>query len=378
METTVSSIWWKQVTGPVGLTEHIARELVNDHSIIFVTPQDLPWRHEMRYSVEDLIQGEGLTVDTIDCKDDCSGADIDRFLLDRFGTKNDITEYRPHRETIGQYMQNRCILKNKVIWVKGIPDDKAEGWLTFYRDYRGKTRDHGLFVIEMHSNTSKLQFSNHTDIVDYFNYISKYDTHLFASIVVSQSDAPKYLHKYITAAVSNICGTDAEIAADMIKTIDFTTADPIDGLKELFKNNYSMTGRGCTNNMGEAHPFYLIRTENMENLFRRLWSAQLQVAFPAIEEGRIEFIKKYEPEIRSCLPVKQFEMIISEPYDVELGTLAYLASSKREEMGLKRLYIPVVSDYNRLQFLHNVRNKLAHVIICTPEEMTQLLKMTAI
>lgn len=366
------SIWWTQITGPRRLTEAISRELMINHSVIFVTHPDLPWRQEMRYSIEEQIRNEDLSVDYIDCKDDYFGGDIGKFLLQRFASSLEQVSYRPHKESISQYLQTKGILSDRVIWIKGIPDNQIESWLLFCRDYRSEKKEHGLFVVETSAFDPQSHFPRYVSVVQYFDYISKYDTQLFASIVVSLSKIPVFLHQYITFVVGSLCITDGEVAAELIRNTDFGKIDPLDSLKVICHGNVFSASRGSVDSANDSHPFFLLRKDNMQPLIRRLWKAQVQVAFPLVEEERVAFVSKYEAAINLCLPIIQYKSEINSPYDVELGTLVYL-TRERDDNDLRKLYVPNVEDYHRLHFLRDMRHKLAHMRLCSPEEMTCLL-----
>ena len=367
-------IWWKQITGPRRLTEAVARELISTHSVILITHPDLPWRQEMRYSIEDQIRNENLMVVHIDCKDDYTGNDIGRFLLERFASDSDQVAHRPHKESISQYLKAKNILANKVIWIKGIPEHMVEAWLLFCRDYKSEKRVHGLFVIEMSASEPLRHFPRQVSVIKYSDYITKYDTQLFGSIIVSQSNYPRFLHQYITFAVGNICITDGEVAAEMIRSIDFEKTDPLTSLEEIYNGDAFSSFRGSVQSTDDPHPFFLLRTHDLSALTHRLWKAQVQVAFPLVEEERVAFVRKYEDAINVCLPIRQLRFEIDDPYDVELGTLVYLTQD-RDENDLRRLHISNLEDYRRLHFLRDMRNKLAHKSLCSPEEITSLLSL---
>ncbi len=65
-------------------------------------------------------------------------------------------------------------------------------------------------------------------------------------------------------------------------------------------------------------------------LEKRIWMAQLQVAFPLVEQERLEFITKWRQEIHDSLGrhniVQLFEKI-TEPEDLKIGTLAFMVNN---------------------------------------------------
>ena len=117
------------------------------------------------------------------------------------------------------------------------------------------------------------------------------------------------------------------------------------------------------------------RNNNFSEIEHRIWTAQIQVLFPIIELERVEIICKYENAIKSVLDsenITQYGELLTDAIDVELGTLCYLMS-KRNNDGLYYLYIPNETDRDRIRFLHECRNNLAHVSCCSPKQVRELL-----
>lgn len=360
-----SDIWWKQVTGPTRLTEQIAQAIKNEHSVRFVIPTDLPWRKELRYCVESLISGENIVIDFVDFKDDYQESSIGMFLLNHYGTDIDRASIRPHKDTFVDYLQKRGILKNKIIWVKGIPDESVDMWLNFIKQYKDFGKQNGQFVIEtIKSNTFKS--IKNVDLIDYFDYVTKDDAYLFASLLTSISGFPKYLHQYITTAASCICEYDSEVLADYIEYTEFESKCPIISLKELFNNDYSDNERGIRNTKTYTHPFYFVRNNQDDELQKRLWVAQLRIVFPLIEQERISFIKRYCKDIEKYLPIGYLGEQITNPFDLEIGPLSYIINSNYV-VGIKE------DERDRIRFMKSIRNKLAHLSVCSVEEMNRIL-----
>ena len=97
--------------------------------------------------------------------------------------------------------------------------------------------------------------------------------------------------------------------------------------------------------------------------------------FPVIEMERIEIIEKYRDDISQALTANHFEQYgeqITAPMAVELGSLCFMMSH-RQDVYRYMLYISDKTDRERIKFLHECRNLLAHVSICNPEQVRKLL-----
>ena len=62
----------------------------------------------------------------------------------------------------------------------------------------------------------------------------------------------------------------------------------------------------------------------------------------------------------------KFDEVVSQPNDVEIGTLYYLVKSYKINM-------PSFADCERISFLRDCRNKIAHMNCCSAEEVRQLI-----
>ena len=217
MTSHPSVIWWTQITGPRRLVDEISSALTNSRSVIYISDPDMPWRREMRYTIEEQIKNTcSLVVDYIDWEDEFKGGDISSFLLERYASRNDVAAYRPHLGKPLSYLHKLRALSGQVIWIKGIPADQIGEWASICRDYRTDTNEHGAFVIEAAGYFPDARFPQYVSVIRYYDYVSHYDTQLFALMVLSQSNIPIHLHKYISYVAANLCLTDAELADELI------------------------------------------------------------------------------------------------------------------------------------------------------------------
>ena len=94
-----SEFWWTSITGPRNLCDAVSRALHNKSSVCLVVPDDLPWRDEMRASIEtgmhQMPDMESFYVEFIDVEDECSDiADIGRYLMERYALPEIAAGYR--------------------------------------------------------------------------------------------------------------------------------------------------------------------------------------------------------------------------------------------------------------------------------------------
>lgn len=93
---------------------------------------------------------------------------------------------------------------------------------------------------------------------------------------------------------------------------------------------------------------------------------------------RVNIIKHLETDIQRCLqehPVYQFGVPITDPYDLEFGTLDYLMT-KQDENWMRYLYVPDEAMRVRIRFLKECRNSLAHTNCCAVDQVNELMSLS--
>lgn len=378
METRWEEFWWNHITGPNVVVSNVVSALLNGKMVVLKVPSDLPWRHSMRSAVHTAFSERSdcsdVVIELIDLRDEnARQMQPGRFILDRFATPTISRGYREKSKvTVQDYISAKDIIKNRIVWIKGIDPDVAGEWIRFCRGFSQRSASQGLFVLEVNENTSVTE-TNLLRVINFSDCVSNYDVQLFNSFVLgNQKQYSDGWKKYIAVCTAAICGVDAEISQTMLQSLDFRVESPLEGIRQIDQMPDFMR-RGEN---GSNHVLWHYRNGDMALLEHRLWSAQVQVLFPMIELERVELIGRYESQIREVLAgggITQYNQILQEPMDVELGTLSYLMGARMED-GFYTLYIPSEEDRERIRFLHTCRNQLAHASCCTPEQVEQLLK----
>lgn len=373
--------WWNRITGAHAVVSKVTDALLDCKMVILAVPSDLPWRHSMRISIHNAFESRAdtrdIVIEDVDIVDD-NQDDLDpgRFLLQRFASPLVSKGYREKsKSSIQDYIVQNNVLKNRIIWVKGLEGSTANKWIKFCKGFTPKTISNGLFVLEVHGNISASE-SRFMKYINFSDNVSNFDVQLFNSFILDESrDKTSYSDlwkKYISTSVAIVCNFDAQVSELLLREVDFRKESPIDGIARLSQlPEFSRRG----SDEDSQHVFWLYRNNKIAELNRRVWASQVQVLFPVIEMERVELIQKYIGEIHQALvynSIVQYGVTITEPIDAELGTLCYMMSHRRDDNSYM-LYIPVEADRERIKFLHTCRNLIAHAMTCTPEQVTQLL-----
>lgn len=371
--------WWNSITGPHKAVTAVAEALLSNSTVILKVPTDLPWRRPMRSAIEEHIRSMSGSVDTIitqlDVADECSPADEPgRYLLSRFA-RSDV--FRSYREKSGisiqDYMIRNGVLKDTILWVKGLDSVQAAKWLKFSQGYKGSIED-GLFVLEVHEQIN-LGGAKNIQAVVFDAYVREYDLQVFNSFVLDEQNAySDSWKKYASAVAASLCKTDAEVSELYLRLVDLQKDDPIAGIEALAALP-DLARRG--EDASSTHILNLWRRGDTAELERRVWEAQLQVLFPLLEMLRTRIIDELREPLTECLrehPISQFGAPVTDPYDLEFGTLVWLMG-KTDEYAMRYLYVPDEALRQRIRFLRDCRNCLAHTSCCSVEQVSELLAL---
>lgn len=376
--------WWSNITGAHVVVSKVADAVLENKMVILKVPSDLPWRYSMRSSIQTAFQERtdtrDVVIEQIDVVDD-NPEDLEpgRFLLQKYASSSISKGYREKSKvSIQDYIAQKEVIKNRIIWVKGLDGTTANKWIKFCKGFTPKTAAEGLFVLEVHGKIAPLE-GRFMEYIDFSECVSSYDVQLFNSFVLDEDEELAYgsdlWKKYISTTAAMVCDVDAEISELLLREADFKKESAIEGIGRIVEQgNFSRRGAQEESN----HVLWLYRNNKSAELKLRIWASQVQVLFPIIEMERIELIEKYRSKISQALAdnnITQYGELITDPMDVELGSLCYMMSHRQEQgYYMYMLYIPDEVDRNRIRFLHKCRNSIAHVSICEPEQVRRLLE----
>jgi len=376
---TWEEFWWTNITGPNLVVTKVATSLVEGAHVVLVVPSDLPWRHSLRGAVhsefQNLCLSSDIVVETIDAVDDIPPKTAPgKFILQRFADEETRTGYRDRaKATIQDYIRQTGILKNRVVWIKGLYGPAASEWVSFCRGLSPKSQEDGLFVLEVRGDIN-CQETNRMRVVRFSQLVSSYDVRLFNSFYLdSMKSLSNAWKNYMATVAAVICDTDAEMSESLLRMVltgEMTLMEAIEAIAD--SEEFSRRGLG----EDSEHILRFFRAGDLDEIDRRIWSAQVQTLFPVIELERIEIIKRFYHRIKTALEevdTYQYGKILTDPYEVELGALCFMMARRKDD-GLYQLYIPDDAARARIHFLHECRNNLAHAECCTREQVAELLK----
>ena len=371
-EIIASRFWWEKVTGPNYIVSTIARSLTEGVSVVISVPDDLPWRHSMRNTVRTILNREyGQTdalIDSVDVKDSCPEEEPGMYILRTWGDRETSSNYRKSStKTIQDYLIENEVLKKRILWIKGLSNRNAKKWRDFIEHYNSSNLDYGLFVLE--TNEADISVNNEAiQLIAYDKYVSSYDVQMLCNyLLYNNNDYSNEWKEYIAILVSKLCVRDGEVAEYVMCNFNFRDSDYMGQITSVSKEQLFIY-RGVNEQSDSL--LKLARENDTEEINKRIWTAQIQELFPLIELERVSIVRSLFSRIQTVLSsyqIEQFNLVLSDPLDVELGTLVFLIHSHMK-----------LNDYNlvkRIEFLHDCRNLIAHGNCCSFSQIDQLFKI---
>ena len=376
-----SEFWWENITGPNCILTNITDLLVDHINVVFIVPSDLPWRYDMRLMLEERIKERNgsmeLLVEFIDAEDEYPVEEkAGTFLLNKYAQSPKIRNgFRDRGElNIQGYLKKNEVLRNRIVWVKGLTGPAAQNWMDFCKGYASAGINTGIFVLEVH-DVGNVTDSSNLKPIGYDENISANDIQVFNEFILNDRKRLDGLWRNYIASVSGcLCDKDAEISELLIRTTDFKSESPECGLQRIAERPEYQRRGGDENS---KHILALVRRQDEGEIRHRIWTAQVKSLFPLIEFERNKFIKKHKKDIENSLRahcIWQYKEKLEYAEDVELGTLVYIMDI--ENNGCRVLRISD-EESEKIRLLHKCRNNIAHAKICTPEEVGKIIRYSS-
>ncbi|OQX01538.1 MAG: hypothetical protein BWK80_59740 [Desulfobacteraceae bacterium IS3] len=363
--------WWN-LPGPQCFIQNIVQDMRDGRNVIICLPEHSPER--LALAVRESLDEEGGW-ERIDYQNSLESLPVD-FLYQYYVNDCQAEENR----TIPNLFSHDGI-RGKIIWLDGISAVSWTLWREFIIRYESVCRGmsilgrtvfciplKGISTIQMPGEEVCLSVRKYTGISDSIDMLI-YASHLTRTFGFSGVKA-----KLVPVIISKISLWDAHLAESLSRQSFETLLSPSEFLKK------TAIERGWLNEEGEIiaplwelgmkdifegeeclHSSILINETETSELQRRLWSAEVSVLYPYIEEQR-QIILNHLKRFLSVPYTTRFGEVITDIKDLEIGHIEAVLSNNssfRDREMRKR-----ISD------LRKMRNDLAHLI---PIESTQFL-----
>ncbi len=346
-------IWWERVPNALIFRADIIENLLNEKSIILNCSKNLPWYSYMVKTIKDSVKQHNSSKRFESISD---VSDPGAYLLQNFCKMEKRAEYRPTKTYAKFFAESDdIVLHERYFWIKIYSKEQLDSWSKFVSEYlrqRKKNRDVAVFILEWAGN-GNIHAQKGVKICSFNEYVSGYDVIVFCTLAVSSIKESSFVKTYLTELTSLIVDKDIELCALCLENYREFLDNPYVAIEEIVGSKFRSDG----------NVFCFGKIE--EDVKHLIWLAQIKTVYPILEEYREDFVQRYALEIQGQLPItSSYGERYSNPRDVELGTLKYMADNGKISLPFK--------EYERLKVNKDARNKLSHLIPLTLEEINKL------
>lgn len=355
----INNIWWQQVSNAVRMINNIIEQLIEEKSIALVLPEHTPWYGFFINHIEDSLHTNNSdnSFEILDISD-ISAENAGKYIAEKYCTSEKLSYYWPG-ETYAEFLakSDDIVLNSRYLWIKGINEENYRQWADFVSEYISecdKNKKRASFILECKDEKNSISIRRAGLHTIYWNEIIKpYDYYMFSSLMVSSINCCDEIKHYIAELIYAVSKGDVELCAEIAGYGEKFAENPITILNEC-------TQKSCRSDNSE----FIAPDANFTNT--AIKETQIKKIFPMIERFRNRFISENYSQIDYFLPMENNNReLISEPYELEIGTLKFISDKK--SLGISD------KEKDEINFFHMARNKLAHNKILSYDEVKKIL-----
>jgi len=357
----MGEIWWLQVSNARRLIFSVLDVLKTGKSVTACLPVNLPYPNTFEEVIKRQLMYNFPNMELV--KIDLAQEDITEvgmYMLKKYCKEAKRVRYRGGKSIAAFLAESKDIVfHSRYFWVKNILDDKISEWLDFINDYNKNLAD-GLspafFILETHNEDILKQTKGAVVGISFDAAISDYDKYAFCTSIAAENSCKLSIRDYLGQLVASVTGEDVELCAECVAKSKEFLEDPIGTIEDIVATRTRSNGMDFD---------FTLEKEKMEE---KVWTAQIRTVFPVVERARIKFIKTYFAQLNDVVLRKSIRVgseIAETPYDLELGTMIYLA-------GQNMLSMPR-ADYEKLDMYRNARNDMAHQTVMDFNRVDRIL-----
>lgn len=350
----MANVWWNQVPNALKYTNDIKNSLLDGKSVLIISKQRFPWQDDWKELLEEAIRqetGEKKFVDAPPVNEP------GKYLLEEGCKKETRALYRPLKGYADFLAENDDItLHDWYLRVEVDSDIQLKKWIEFVSEYvnkRKKKNRLAVFLLKWCGDYIPELMKGIT-VFNFDDYIEEFDKIVFSFLLSSDLKGNDFIKTYLAELAVNVAGNDVELCAECVREGDEFLASP--------ENCISRIAQETCRSDGSAYDAEGL----LADIKNHIWSAQIKTIYPQVERYRQYFVDKYSKQIKKGLPIATRYGEVDSPYEVELGTLVFMAGSRQIELSEK--------EYNKLKKNREARNKLSHLSVLSLDEIKELLQ----
>lgn len=369
--------WW-EVPGPSQFAASVAEDLRSGRNVVVCVPEWFP--DGLREAVQARLPASaGWVWDTLEPGRDSSTPPAD-WIAERY-----LDEQRRARIRSAGDLAVAPGFESWLIWVDGVDYSQWPAWCSFLEEYEAGCRqravhERALFCV-VARGLAALQPPKEEVALSVRVWqaeVEPLDMFLYCWTLVRERPWPK-LHRRLAAGLLGAVSVWDPLVAECLaqEPLD-TLLKPHPALAEIARergwqpvepNDYPVLwAQGMADRQDgrwRLHSALLALNDPEDELRSRLWGAEVSVVLPFLEEFRRSVLERYRACIRLPHPTPDGRQI-TECQELELQHLAWQLARH-----------PALPEPTRTQLrrLANIRNRLAHLAVLEPSELTDLISV---
>ena len=354
--------WW-QLPGPAAFLARLVQDVREGNNVIVALPEHAP--DGLDTALLRSLRDDGdwpweRLPNEILLAEDVSSALIRYFLPD----------FPPEARWNATALATASDFGGRIVWVEGITRTTWPTWRTFLTNYTHALRSRepytrSLFIILLTGISDDatmvadvgLSVRTYRDCVDRLDLLF-YTTHLLPMRPFTKIQRQVALH-----AIAHLALWDPAVADCLVDEPLETMLNPMVPLCRLADTRdwCQLNSRAPAWHCGvidslagegeQVHSAWLVLRGNRREIERRLWSAQVAVLFPYLEEQRRLLLNELKRYLQ--VPFKTRFGVVEDVHDLELGHIEAQISERNLPLTLHKR--------EHLARLRLIRNKLAHL-----------------
>ena len=262
-----------------------------------------------------------------------------------------------------------------LVWLDGLDESNWPAWCDFLQHHSKLIRGtpllgRSLFCAPLPNAINANPA--HSDVTlanrDWDGVVDEIDLVLLASERLRSQEISPLVRLLLATSVARVAAWDFDTASRLLDGGPTAMLAPLETLKSIAAekgwtpDTPMALESGTLSRQGITHPARAAVEEPAREIDRRVWSAQVSVLMPWIEERRHTTVERNLYEIRYRM--RRANVNNSDPHAMELGELVKLLQAPGVPHGLKRA----------IGRLRDHRNRLAHLVPLDPDKALRLLE----
>ena len=358
----MSRLWW-QLPGPSRFVARIIQDLRDGKNTVLCMPEHTP--DGLLGSIRSII-GDEWPWHTLQVQEDAGVVDPIHWLFARF-----VPHARPDALWNAGTLVTEDVFAGKLLWLDGLTPHTWPAWKAFLKDYEHACRSRSVFertlfciplvgTLAHDPPAEDICLSHHY----WQGYVDLLDMLVFTAVLLEGKPMPDLLKRVVIALIAHVALWDPLISEYLARENLQTIFAPTPLLQEIAKERgwdggdeglaLSEWHRGMqdiVDGTAKEHSALLALRHDTRALQRRIWTAEVGVLLPFVEEQRHDILARFAGVLRVPF-MTRFGEEITDIRDLEIGHIeSQLAKNPAVSNSIRQL----------ITQLRKIRNALSHL-----------------